>query len=75
MSNWAERIRNEVGTAVIGQEIVIERMLVALNRNAGVGRGEWAFGGIGHGKNPSRLRTLPEPALPMDVPRRIVVRK
>ena len=52
-----------------------QRMFVALNRNAGVGRGEWAFGGIGHGKNPSRLRTLPEPALPMDVPRRIVVRK
>ncbi len=36
MSNWAERIRNEVGTAVIGQEIVIERMLVALLANGHV---------------------------------------
>ena len=30
MSNWAERIRNEVGKAVIGQETIVERMLVAL---------------------------------------------
>jgi len=30
MSNWAERIRNEVGRAVIGQETIVERMLVAL---------------------------------------------
>ena len=36
MSNWAERIKNEVGTAVIGQEIVIERMLVALLANGHV---------------------------------------
>lgn len=30
MNNWAERIRNEVGKAVIGQETIVERMLVAL---------------------------------------------
>lgn len=36
MSNWAERIKNEVGKAVIGQDIVIERMLVALLANGHV---------------------------------------
>ena len=36
MSNWAERIKTEVGKAVIGQEIVIERMLVALLANGHV---------------------------------------
>ncbi len=30
MSSWSERIRNEVGKAIIGQEAVVERMLVAL---------------------------------------------
>ena len=30
MSTWAERIRKEVGKAVIGQETIVERMLVAL---------------------------------------------
>ncbi len=30
MSNWADRIRNEIAKAVIGQEEVIERMLVAI---------------------------------------------
>lgn len=30
MSSWPDRIRNEVGKAVIGQEAVVERMLVAL---------------------------------------------
>lgn len=30
MSHWSERIRSEVGKAVLGQEIIIERMLVAL---------------------------------------------
>ncbi len=29
-SEWARRVRNEVGKAVVGQEAVIERMLVAL---------------------------------------------
>ena len=36
MSNWAERIKTEVGKAVIGQDIVIERMLVALLANGHV---------------------------------------
>ena len=30
MSTWAERIKKEVGKAVIGQETIVERMLVAL---------------------------------------------
>jgi len=30
MSSWSERIRNEVGKAILGQEVVVERMLVAL---------------------------------------------
>lgn len=30
MSSWSDRIRNEVGKAILGQEIVVERMLVAL---------------------------------------------
>ena len=36
MSNWAERIKTEVGKAIIGQDIVIERMLVALLANGHV---------------------------------------
>ncbi len=36
MSTWAERIKSEVGKAVIGQDIVIERMLVALLANGHV---------------------------------------
>ncbi len=30
MSSWSERVRNEVGKAVLGQETIVERMLVAL---------------------------------------------
>lgn len=30
MSSWSERVRNEVGKAILGQEEVVERMLVAL---------------------------------------------
>lgn len=30
MSSWSERVRNEVGKAILGQEVVVERMLVAL---------------------------------------------
>lgn len=36
MSNWAERIKTEVGKAVIGQDVIIERMLVALLANGHV---------------------------------------
>lgn len=36
MSTWAERIKSEVGKAVIGQDIIIERMLVALLANGHV---------------------------------------
>ena len=36
MSNWSERIRNEVGKAVLGQEEVIERLIVALLANGHV---------------------------------------
>jgi len=36
MSTWSERIRNEVGKAVLGQEEVIERLLVALLANGHV---------------------------------------
>ncbi len=36
MNNWSERIRNEIGKAVLGQEDVIERMLVALLANGHV---------------------------------------
>ena len=30
MSSWTDRVRSEIGKAVIGQDIIIERMLVAL---------------------------------------------
>lgn len=30
MSSWSERVRSEVGKAIIGQDAVVERMLVAL---------------------------------------------
>ena len=36
MSNWAERIKTEIGKAVIGQDVIIERMLVALLANGHV---------------------------------------
>ncbi|MEM9158575.1 MAG: MoxR family ATPase [Verrucomicrobiota bacterium] len=36
MSTWSERIRSEVSKAIIGQEVVIERMLVAIMANGHV---------------------------------------
>ena len=33
---WSQRIRDEIGKAVIGQDVVVERMLVALLANGHV---------------------------------------